>query len=73
MSVKNICVNKNCLAEYESEYQDEDFCEVCIKKNKKLAAQIDKELAGKISKPVKSDYQIYEETCRTTGTNFPRA
>lgn len=71
---KNICINPNCKAEYESEYQDEDFCPLCIKKNKRLAAEIDKQLAGKASKKaVKSDFQFYDEMCRATGTKFPKA
>lgn len=68
----NICVNKNCGAEYESEYEDEDFCPLCIKKNKRLAAEIDKQLAGKF-KAIKSDLQLYDEMCKTSGTNFPKA
>lgn len=71
--VTNICVNKNCKAEYQSEYPDEDFCPLCIKKNKRLAAEIDKQLAGKVSKlAIKSEFQLYDEMVKKTGIKFPR-
>lgn len=77
MENNNKCVRPVC-PNYDANYAKSDtfadYCPKCIEENKRVAALVDKQMAGKApKKAVKSDFQLYEELQRTTGIKFPRA
>lgn len=58
----------SCGQIYEDNDPDLYFCSVCIKKRKQIAAEIDKKLAGTVSKRQhKSNIQIYDEIMKRNG------
>ena len=57
-----------CGEIYEDDDPDIYFCPVCIKKRKHIAQEVDRKLAGHVSKrTAKSQFQIYEEVEKKKG------
>lgn len=50
-----------CRDNYESDEPDAFYCEKCNVERKKIAAQVDKKLAGRVDRNVVSDLQAYDQ------------
>lgn len=59
-----------CQAEYKDTDPDPYYCEKCNKMRKSIAAEVDRKLAGTVSKVHKSDLQAFDEIRKTKGVNF---
>lgn len=50
-----------CQTEYNSMEEDAYYCEACIAEKKQIAKEIDKKMANKTKKKVKTTVQLLEE------------
>ena len=57
-----------CSTEYQDEDPDAYYCTACNEERKKIAAEIDKKMGNRSTKPVKSDLQAFEEQAITVKT-----
>ena len=61
------CIKPGCSTRYETTDPDPYYCPSCDQARKAIAAEIDKKLAGR-TRPVKSDFQTFEEQAQTYKT-----
>ncbi len=59
-----------CSTQYVSADSDPYYCESCNEQKKAIAREVDKKLAGRISRNSKSDLQIYDEIRKARGSQF---
>jgi len=58
-----------CNNVYTSEEDDAYYCESCLEQKKKIAEEVDKKMAGRVSTQVKSDLQLYDEALQASGAS----
>ena len=67
----HVCIKPNCGKTYSSPDIDPYYCSSCDKERKLVAQEIDKKLAGRVSKKqVKSELQMYDEISKARGSKF---
>lgn len=59
-----------CQAQYQSEDPEPYYCQSCEEEKKAIAKEIDKKMAGRVSKRAKSDLQMFDEIAKARGTHF---
>ena len=68
MTYQHTCIKVSCGAAYEDTDPDDYYCEKCQKKAKAIAAKIDAQLAGKISKrKIITPLQEYDNAPKVNG------
>jgi len=65
MLYKHQCIK--CKIQYDTDDPDPYYCEGCHKSVKQIAEEVDKKLAMKPKKEVKSDLKIFDELAQTRG------
>lgn len=68
MSNSHICIK--CGINYFDSEVDDYYCPECNEARKVIAKEVDAKLAGRTTKHVKSDLQIYDEICKARGSKF---
>ena len=66
----HVCIKPVCGKQYQDNDPDPYYCPECKEKAQAIAKQIEAKLAGRPRKPIKSDLQLYYETCKAKGTKF---
>jgi len=59
-----------CQTEYKDNDPDDYYCKSCEEIKNKIAKEVDKKMAGKVSKNIKSDLQIFDELRKSRGSKF---
>lgn len=63
----HVCIKPGCGKSYSSEDEDAYYCEICLEEKNKIAVEVDKKMAGRVSTQVKSDLQVYNEIIENGG------
>ena len=68
MAYTHSCIK--CKTKYQSDDSDAYLCESCNEERKRIAEEVDKKMAGRTPRNVKSDLQVYYETIEKNGGKF---
>ena len=61
MSQNFTCIKPGCGKVYQSEDEEPYYCPECLTAKQKIAQEVDRKMAGRVTIQPKSDLQLYDE------------